>query len=652
MIPELGHLCLILALCFSALLLVIPPLGLTLKRQAWYQFAYPLTWGLFLLILTAFLLLTFSFITNDFSVAYVAAHSNTQLPIWYQVSAVWSAHEGSILMWILIQAGWMLAVLLNASSIPEHMLIRVLSILGFIIFGFLLFTLATSNPFLRYLPYPPQNGDDLIPLLQDFALIIHPPILYIGYVGFSVPFAFVTALLIAPEKLSNWSRWVRPWTLIAWAFLTLGIALGSWWAYYELGWGGWWFWDPVENASFMPWLLGVALLHALAIAEKRELFAQWTLFLGISTFALCLLGTFLVRSGLLSSVHTFANDSERGTYLLCFLSLVIGLAFLLYAYRATRLSIPKPFDWLSTEMMLLINNLLLGTACFIVLLGTLFPLIMSSLDWGDFSVGPPYFNTLFTPLTILTLWVLGTGLSMRWQKTALPALLSQWKSMIPIATLLAAIACILFLDHLTPTLFLALTGCSWVVAATIQDITYRFKKADKKGLYRIRLNYWGMHCAHLGLVMAICGAALTTALNQENEVKVLPGMITTLGDYQFRFDGVSRVKGPNYQSHQAKVTIFKNKHQVATLYPEKRQYLTQTDITTEIAIDPGFFRDLYIALGEPLEDHNWTIRFQVKPFIRWIWLGAILMALGALLCVWGRKRHPKIMQTKILSPQI
>ncbi len=642
MTPELGQICLILALCFSCLLFIIPPLGIILKRSAWYQLAYPLTWGVFLLVFTAFSLLTLSFLTNDFSVAYVAEHSNTHLPQWFQFSSVWSAHEGSILMWVLIQAAWMLAVCTQSKAIPELMRIRVLSTLGFITFGFLLFTLATSNPFLRYLPYPPENGLDLNPLLQDIALIIHPPILYIGYVGFSVPFAFVIALLLGKEPISSWSRWVRPWTLTAWAFLTFGIALGSWWAYYELGWGGWWFWDPVENASFMPWLLGTALLHALAVTEKRELFAQWTLFLGISTFGLCLLGTFLVRSGLLSSVHTFANDPERGTYLLCFIAVIIGSSFLLYAYRSSQLSVSKYFDWFSIEFALLLNNLLLGTACFVVLLGTLFPLFMSALDWGDFSVGAPYFNALFIPLTLLIIVLLGTGLSLQWTGTPLPFLMTRWKKMVPIGVLFASIFSAVFYSHLTLSLLFALIGCSWVLAAMIQDIRYRIRQAPQKliALSQIRIRFWGMHCAHFGLLVTILGVALSSHLSQETEVELSPGMTHILGDYRFRFDDSTLVKASNYEAYQAKITVFKAGLQIAQLYPEKRHYLTRSDITTEVAIDPGFFRDLYIALGDSQEDGSWVMRIQIKPFVRWIWLGAIFMALGALLCVWDRRRYP------------
>lgn len=643
MTPELGQLALVLALCFSGILSVVPLAGTFFNRPVWSQLARPLCWGQFFFVLLAFFLLTLAFLTNDFSVAYVANHSNTHLPWWYRFSAVWGAHEGSVLLWVLIQSGWAFAVSVFSKSLPEVMRTRILSVLGMVSFGFILFILATSNPFIRFLPYAPPDGADLNPLLQDFGLIIHPPILYMGYVGFSVPFAFIIAALLGRDLPVLWTRWVRPWALVAWLFLTTGIVLGSWWAYYELGWGGWWFWDPVENASFMPWLAGTALLHSLAVTEKRGLFNSWTLLLGISTFALSLLGTFLVRSGVLTSVHAFANDPERGSFILTFLVLVIGVSLLLYAIKAPVLKSQQGFHWLSLETALLLNNLLLCTACLMVLLGTLFPLAVDALGLGVLSVGPPYFNTMFIPLVLLTALLLGAGMLAHWKKTTWTFLFRQWKYMLPVALIFTVFILFLSGTGLHFIAVLSLLSSGWIVSGVVRDIFRRLRNQPSWwiGIKRVHGMTWGMHIAHLGLAMSICGVALTSQLSHEKEVKLTLGSVVHVGGYRFRFDDVREVAGPNYLADQAKVKVWKGSKQIAVMYPDKRRYLVRGNIMTEVAIDPGFTRDLYVALGEHVGGNQWAVRIQVKPFIRWVWLGGLLMALGGGVAAADRRYRKK-----------
>jgi len=647
MTPELGHLSLILALCFAAMLSMVPLAGTFLQRSMWMKLAVPLCWGQFFFVLLSFLLLMLAFLSNDFSVSYVVSHSNTKLPWWYRLSAVWGAHEGSVLLWILIQSGWAFAVSVCSRSLPTLLQVRILSVLGMISFGFLLFILSTSNPFLRFLPFAPPDGADLNPLLQDFGLIIHPPILYMGYVGFSVPFAFIVAILLGRDFPTSWTRWVRPWTLAAWAFLTVGIVLGSWWAYYELGWGGWWFWDPVENASFMPWLAGTALLHSLAVTEKRGLFSSWTLLLGIGTFSLSLLGTFLVRSGVLTSVHAFANDPKRGTYILVFLALVIGLSLLLYSLKAPILKNEKGFHWLSIETFLLLNNLLLCTACLMVLLGTLFPLIVDALGLGILSVGPPYFNTMFVPLVWITSLLLGVGVVARWKRIDFKALYRQWLLMLPIAFVIALLLIQFSGVSGLVNVWVSLLCSGWIIASTIKDITYRSRNYSSlyQGLMQMRGTVWGMHCAHIGLAIAVVGVALTSQLSQEKEVKLSPSMSVVLDGYRFRLENVNEISGPNFLADQAIIKVWKNEKQIAIMRPERRRYVVRGNIMTEVAIDSGFTRDLYVALGEQISDHGWALRIQVKPFVRWIWLGGLLMAFGGVTAMLDR-RYRKINRVK------
>ena len=645
--PELGHLALIIAFGFSALLAILPLLGTWTHRFAWIQLARPLSWGQCFFVSISVIFLIHAFLSNDFSVNYVANHSNTKLPWWYRISAMWGAHEGSMLLWVLILSGWTLVVSLYSKHLPQYLHARTLSVLGIISFGFLLFLLSTSNPFLRFLPYPPPEGADLNPLLQDIGLIIHPPMLYMGYVGFSVPFAFIVALLLGGTLPQQWTHWIRPWALIAWLFLTIGIVLGSWWAYYELGWGGWWFWDPVENASFMPWLLGTAFLHSLAITGKRGLFASWTLLLGLFAFALSLLGAFLVRSGILSSVHAFANDPDRGIFILVFLCLIISTSLILYALKAPIFNNSKKFHWLSLETILLLNNLLLCTACFTVLLGTLFPLIIEALGLGLISVGPPYFNTMFIPIALITALLLGTGVLAHWKKTTLTFLWQQWKPMLLFAACITTGLLGLAGTWPTTITLLAVMCSSWIIAAIIQDLHNRMRcySTIKNGLKHIRGSTWGMHTAHLGVALSLCGIALSSQLSLEKEIKLSPGLQTHIGHYHFRLEKIQDINGSNYIATQAVINVWKDRKHVTTLYPERRYYKVRDIVMTETAIDPGLTRDLYIALGEHLPDNSWKFRIQIKPFVRWIWLGGLIMALGSALAALDR-RHRKYPYTR------
>ena len=470
MIPESGLLALILALCLSVLLSIIPLVGSYTANVRWMNQARSLTYGQFFLIFYAFCCLAWAFMTDDFSVDYVARHSNSLLPVQYKFSATWGGHEGSLLLWILTLAGWMAAVALRSRRLPLELSARVLSVMGMISVGFLLFMILTSNPFARILPFPPADGADLNPLLQDFGLIVHPPMLYMGYVGFAVAFAFAIAALLGGRFDSAWARWARPWTTVAWSFLTLGIALGSWWAYYELGWGGWWFWDPVENASLMPWLVGTALMHSLAVTEKRGLFKSWTLLLAIFTFSLSLLGTFLVRSGVLTSVHAFANDPERGVFILIYLLTVVGCSLMLFAFRAPEVKSRISFSWLSKETLLLVNNILLTISASTVLLGTLFPLLLESLDMGMISVGPPYFNTLFVPMAMLLALALGVGVLVNWKSGSLAWLTAQVRWIFLTSLIIGIVFSLTYSDEFIVSEMLAIGLVAWIVLSMAKDI--------------------------------------------------------------------------------------------------------------------------------------------------------------------------------------
>jgi cytochrome c-type biogenesis protein CcmF len=628
MIVELGHFALVLALALAIFQSSVPLIGAQFRIAPLMALTRPIVALQTLFMLISFAALTWAFLSHDFSVAYVAHNSNSALPTLYRVSAVWGAHEGSLLLWALMIALWSLAVALFSRAIPDEVLARVIAVMGMVSIGFLLFMLLTSNPFDR-LPFPPADGRDLNPLLQDPGLAIHPPMLYMGYVGFVVPFAFAIAAMIGGRLDAAWARWSRPWTNLAWLFLTLGIALGSWWAYYELGWGGWWFWDPVENASFLPWLVGTALLHSLAATEKRGAFKAWTVLLAISAFSLSLLGTFLVRSGVLTSVHAFATDPERGLFILIFLVLVIGGSLLLYAWRATTIRSQVGFEMVSRETALLLNNGVLVVATISVLLGTLYPLIIDALGLGKISVGPPYFNAVFIPLTAPLLVLVGLGVMLRWKGDSVERLWPKLRWSV-VGTLLSAPIIALFLPWFDWLALLGLVLAVWIVLTTIAAIYNRI--TPQQGWRDIPRGYWGMVLGHLGLAVFVVGLSITGTYSTEKDVRLAPGESYELDGYQFRFLGVVTTEGPNYTAQRGTIAIERDGEAITTLYPEKRVYRVQTMPMTEAGIDDGLFRDLFVAIGEPLGNQGaWSVRLYVKPFVRWLWLGAIIMSIGALL---------------------
>ncbi|MCQ4314806.1 heme lyase CcmF/NrfE family subunit [Stutzerimonas zhaodongensis] len=642
MIPELGHLAMILALCLAVVQGTLPLIGAWRGDSQWMGLAQPAAWGQFSFLAFSFACLTYAFMVDDFSVAYVAQNSNSALPWYYKFSAVWGAHEGSLLLWAFILAGWTFAVAIFSRQLPEEMLARVLGVMGLISIGFLLFLIVTSNPFERLLPQAPMDGRDLNPLLQDFGLIVHPPMLYMGYVGFSVAFAFAIAALLGGRLDAAWARWSRPWTLVAWAFLGTGIALGSWWAYYELGWGGWWFWDPVENASFMPWLVGTALIHSLAVTEKRGVFKSWTVLLAIAAFSLSLLGTFLVRSGVLTSVHAFATDPERGVFILAFLLLVVGGSLTLFALRAPVVKSQISFGLWSRETLLLVNNLLLVVATSMILLGTLYPLLLDALSNTKLSVGPPYFNAMFLPLVGALMLAVGVGVLVRWKDTPTKWLLGMLTPVLICSAVLGGLGSMMFGDFHWGVLAVCLLA-AWVVSASVRDLLDKTRhKGLLKGMRSLAPSYWGMQLAHLGLVVCALGVVLTSQQSDERDLRLAPGESLELGGYRFIFDGAKHFDGPNFTSDKGTIRVFDGDKQVATLHPEKRLYTVQQMPMTEAGIDAGFTRDLYVALGEPLEDGAWAVRVHIKPFVRWIWLGALMMSLGGVLSVSDKRYRVKV----------
>ena len=651
MIPELGQFALILALLIAAVQCVLPIYGAARGNAALIAVARPAVAGQAVFIVLAFSILTYAFVTQDFSVAYVAQNSNLALPWYYRFSAVWGAHEGSLVLWLLILNLWSVAVAAFSRGLPATLIARVLGVLGFVAFGFLLFTILTSNPFARHLPAL-ADGSDLNPILQDPGLIMHPPMLYTGYVGFSVAFAFaIAALLGGAERtvgsspgdtysqqeaaaLANWVRWARPWTNVAWAFLTFGIALGSWWAYYVLGWGGWWFWDPVENASFMPWLVGTALIHSQAVTEKRGSFRAWTLLLSIFAFSLSLLGTFLVRSGVLTSVHAFASDPKRGLFILAFLGTVVGGSLLLYALRAPKVAGGKPFKLLSRETLLLTNNLLFACAAAMVLLGTLYPIIGDLLGAGRISVGPPYFGFMFGLLMLPVVCLIPFGPMFRWASADWRA---AWRALRP--ALILALAAGLLAKFLLPALPLrGLVGVAatlWVGGGIILYALMRWRTAPRGKRYTPEMI--GMICAHFGFSLFLAGVLITEASSVESDLRFAPNETRNIGGLDFRFKGVEHAKGPNYTADQGTLEVLRDGKVVTTLYPQKRQYSGGGMAQTKSDIDPGLFRDLYVALGEPLADGAWSVRVYVKPFVRWIWLGGLFMMLGGFVAATDRR---------------
>jgi cytochrome c-type biogenesis protein CcmF len=640
MIPEVGQFALIMALLLALTQATLPLIGAARGNRSWMAVAAPAGQAQFIFIAIAFCCLGYSFITNDFTVLNVATNSNSQLPLHYRLAATWGSHEGSLLLWALMLGLWTVAVTLFSRHLPEDMVARVLSVMGIISVGFLLFMLLTSNPFDRLFPAA-ADGRDLNPLLQDPAMVIHPPMLYMGYVGFSVAFAFAISALISGRLDATWARWSRPWTTVAWMFLTCGIALGSWWAYYELGWGGWWFWDPVENASFMPWLVGTALIHSLAVTEKRGGFKSWTVLLAIAAFSLSLLGTFLVRSGVLTSVHAFATDPKRGIFILAFLTVVIGGSLLLYAWRAKQVGLGGKFEVVSRESFLLANNVLLAVAAGSVLLGTLYPLIIDALGMGKLSVGPPYFNTVFVALMVPAVFLMGVGPIARWRKASLPELAVRLRWAFA-ASAITALVLPFAIGGWKPLVSLGLLLAFWIVATTLLNLRDRVKTTSgASGLFqKLRMqsrSYYGMQLAHVGVAVFIIGVTLVTGFQAEQDVKMLRGDTVSVGGYDFRLNGIKEVAGPNYQAVRGEIEISRGGQSLRTMYPEKRSYVASGNAMTETAIDTGIFRDLYISLGEPVGNNAWSVRVHYKPFVSWIWGGAVLMALGGGLAVSDRR---------------
>jgi len=638
MLAEVGHFALIIAFVLACLQGVVPLVGAWRGHSNSMLLAPPLAVGVFVFLLIAFAILTTTFLQDDFSVKVVASNSNSLMPDIYKFSAVWGNHEGSLLLWVLILSGWMVAVAQFSRGLPLTVLARVLGVMGLVAVGFIAFSLLTSNPFERLLPGIPAEGQDLNPLLQDPGLIIHPPLLYMGYVGFSVPFAFAIAALMGGRLDAAWARWSRPWTNVAWGFLSLGIMLGSWWAYYELGWGGWWFWDPVENASFMPWLVGTALVHSLAVTEKRGLFRSWTVLLAIAAFSLSLLGTFLVRSGVLTSVHAFAADPDRGLFILIFLALVIGGSLILYALRAPTVASRVQYGAFSREALLLANNFIFVISATTVLLGTLFPLVMDALGQGKYSVGPPYFNAVFVPLMALLVPFMGIGPVSRWKQDS-P---SRWRQELLLPAVVVGL-CALVLPSLTLGfnlwVALAVLFSGWVLAGLLRDFLERTRTATGWGSKWRRLtpSYMGMLLAHAGFAAMILGVTVVSQHNVEKDLRMLPGDSEEVAGYRFYFVGVNPVAGPNFDADQADFRVFKGEELVAELSPQKRRYRASGQVMTEAAIDPGVFRDLFIAMGEPVGDDAWAIRLQYKPMIRWIWFGALMIGFGAITTAFDRR---------------
>ncbi len=638
MIPELGHLALIIALFVAVVLGVFPLAGVLLRSSRLMALARPAAFAQFAALAFSYACLLHAFLNNDFSVRYVAEHSNTLLPTFYKVAAVWGGHEGSMLLWVLILTLWTVGVAVFSRRLPDDMVTTVLSVMGLIGVGFLAFLLFASNPFERLIPTVGE-GRDLNPLLQDPGMAFHPPMLYMGYVGFSVAFAFSIAALISGKLDAAWARWSRPWTTVAWVFLTLGIALGSWWAYYELGWGGWWFWDPVENASFMPWLVGTALIHSLAVTEKRGCFKNWTVMLAIMAFSLSLLGTFLVRSGVLTSVHAFATDPKRGIFVLVFLAIVVGASLLLFAWRAPKVGLGGSFQMFSRESLLLVNNVLLTVAGAAVLIGTLYPLFLDALDLGKISVGAPYFESIFVPLMAPMVLLMGLAPFARWKAASRSDFpLTLWVGVF--AALAAAIALPMVMGSWSALASLGVfLGC-WAILASLLVLLARAGSLDGAGLSRLAgmsLAQWGMVMAHIGVGVFILGVTFVKAYETNSDVKMSVGDTTTVGGYVFAFRGINEVKGPNYMAARARIEVSRDGRIDRVMEPEKRIYTAQRMPMTEAAIDTGLFRDLYVSLGEPVDMNTWIVRVQHKPLVDWIWWGCLLMALGGGMAAADRR---------------
>ncbi len=658
MIPEIGHFCLILALCIAVVQAVVPLIGAYRGNSTWMALARPASQGQFVFVAIAFACLAASFVGNDFSVLNVASNSNSSLPAHYRFAATWGSHEGSLLLWVLMLTVWTVAVSVFSRNLPDAVVARILSVMGMLSIGFLCFLLLTSNPFDRLLP-PAADGRDLNPLLQDPGMVIHPPMLYMGYVGFSVVFAFAIAALIGGQLDAAWARWSRPWTTAAWSFLTVGIALGSWWAYYELGWGGWWFWDPVENASFMPWLVGTALIHSLMVTEKRGGFKIWTVLLAIIAFSLSLLGTFLVRSGVLTSVHAFATDPQRGVFILSFLVVVIGGSLVLFAWRAPKVGLGGKFEVLSRETLLLSNNVLLVVASGSVLLGTLYPLFLDALGMGKISVGPPYFEAVFVPLMAPAMFLMAVGPIARWKQATLPDIAGQLKWAAAVAGV-CAIALPYVLGKWTPMIGLGILMATWIIASGFAGMYARLKSLAQgaggpwyQQFRSLTRGYLGMLTAHFGVGVFIVGVTCVRGFETEQDVRMNLGDSVALGGYSFKLTQLANHQGPNYEAVRGTVEVSRSGKRIETLHPEKRFYPVQQMPMTEAAIDTGFTRDLYVSLGDALTKESWIVRIYHKPFIDWIWGGAFLMALGGVIALTDRRyRLAKRAQAQEVTPPV
>jgi cytochrome c-type biogenesis protein CcmF len=638
MIAELGQLALIMALLAASLQAVFPLLGAARNVPVWMDVGRAAGQAQFMFLAISFGCLVAAFINNDFSVLYVAEHSNSELPLYYRISATWGAHEGSMLLWALILGLWTVAVTVFSRSLSEEFLARVLGIMGLVSIGILLFILFTSNPFDRLVPAA-ADGNDLNPLLQDFGMTIHPPMLYMGYVGLSVAFSFAIAALLGGSLDSAWARWSRPWTLVAWIFLTFGIVLGSWWAYYELGWGGWWFWDPVENASFMPWLVATALLHSLAVTEKRGAFKAWTVLLAIFAFSLSLLGTFLVRSGVLTSVHAFASDPKRGLFILVLLALVVGGSLLLYAFRAPTIRDSVRYSLISRENLLLLNNILLVTASASILLGTLYPLVLDALGLGKISVGSPYFASVFAPLMAPIVLLAGIAALFPWREAKLGQVFGRLR-WLAVGSLVLGIACTALFWNIGDIKTLAgLSMAFWLAGSAVFTLWNRMRLREtlSAGIRSQSASMFGMTLAHLGIAVFLTGVVLSDHYSEEKVVRLAPGDSVTLGGYRFIFQGVADVEGPNFKAREGHFQVERGGRPVADLRPQKRVYKVQRNTMTEAAIDPGLTRDLYVALGEPLDGNAWSVRVYFKPFMRWVWFGGLLMMAGGCFSVADRR---------------
>ena len=644
MIAELGNYGLALALALSIFLAILPLVGAEKGNAKLMALGRPLTWAMFLALSLSFGSLFYLFALNDFSVQYVVNNSNSTLPLQYRLSAVWGSHEGSLLLWIWLLALWAVGVATFTRKMPEEAVARVLSVMGLISIGFMVFIIFSSNPFNRTFPDFPADGRELNPMLQDVGLIFHPPLLYMGYVGFSVAFAFAIASLMTGKLDTAWARWSRPWTMAAWVFLTLGIVLGSWWAYYELGWGGWWFWDPVENASLMPWLAGTALIHSLAVTEKRSTFKAWTVLLAILAFSLCLLGTFLVRSGILVSVHAFASDPTRGLYILVYLVFVIGGSLLLYAFQGAKIKSLDNYQRYSRETLLLLNNVMLMAFLSVVFLGTILPLIHKQIGLGSVSIGAPFFNQMFLILMVPFAFILGIGPLVKWRRDQISAI--RTPVMISLVMMIALGFGLPYLvgNRITATSVMGVMMSAIIVILSLYEMHTRatHRHSFLTGIFKLSRSHWGMVFAHLGVAMTVFGIAMSHNFSIEKDVRMREGDSVQILDYNFTFKGLKITDGANYQGGTAEIEITRNGKQEAILHAEKRFYNVSKMGMTEAAIDWGFSRDLYAALGEQLDDGSWGLRLYYKPFIRWIWLGGLFMALGGLLCMLDKRYRIRV----------